>query len=344
MKAALLYGPGDLRITNLDKPSPAPEEVVVQVICYSPYGTDLGAYLNQDRRYIKSYPVGIGADFSGVISSVGKKVAGFVAGDRVSALAMAHCGLCRNCLAGRTNLCLDESFLNSPRQVACQEYTTVMARKLARLPDVVTFEDAAMLGGIVDALNAFDMTKPKEGETIAIIGVGAMGWAAIATAKTFGNTVVAVGGTGKRVELAESAGADYVVPLDSYDEDVTKKVLAVVPNGLDCVMETSATNWGVKQSFSIAAVGGRIALTGAPAPLTVTPWQMVHKELAVFGVRAGHHQERALELIAQGRINLKPTITHRMGLTQAPEIFALLTGSDAKNTGRIIVQIGNDLS
>ena len=339
MKAALLYGPSDLRVVDIDKPDPAPDEVIVRVVCYAPYGTDLGAYKNETGTYVKDYPVGIGADFSGVIESVGSAVLGFEPGDRVSALALAHCGQCRNCRAGKTNLCLDDSFLTAPRQVCCQTYTPVMARKLAKLPDAVTFDDAAMLGGIVDALNAFDMMKPMLGETIAVIGVGAMGWGAVGTAKAVGLRVIAVGGTGRRSDLAAAVGAGHVVSISKHDEDVTEKVLALAPGGVECVMETSASDWGVAQCFPIVAPGGRIALTGAPAPLPITPWQLVHKEVAVFGVRAGHHQDLALKLIANGAIDLKPSITHRVELDEAPDVFRLLTGPESKDVGRVIINV-----
>lgn len=339
MKAARLFGPSDLRVTEVDPPEPQPDEVIVRVVRYAPYGTDLGAYKNEGGRYVKEYPSGIGADFSGIIERVGHTVTGFDVGDRVSALAMAHCGQCRNCRAGRTNLCLDDSFLLADRQVCCQTHAPVMARKLAKLPDVVAFEDAAMLGGIVDALNAFDMIKPQVGETIAIVGVGAMGWGAIVTAKAVGLRVIAIGGTGKRSDIAKTVGADHVVPLRAHGEDVSEQVLSLAPGGVECVMETSASDWGVGQSFPIIAPGGRIALTGAPGQLPVSAWDMVRKEISVFGVRAGHHQAQALKLIGEGKINLMPSVTHRFSLDHAPQAFQLLTGTNAKDVGRVIIEV-----
>ena len=160
MKAALLFGLEDLRVVDAPDPEPGPDEVTVRVVSFAPYGTDLGVYLNRGGRYPQPYPVGVGADFSGIIDKVGAKVAGWQPGGRVSALTLAHCGTCANCQAGRTNLCLDPAFTPPPRQVCCQEVTPVFARKLARLPNVVTFDDAAMLGGIAGALNAFDKMRP----------------------------------------------------------------------------------------------------------------------------------------------------------------------------------------
>lgn len=338
MKTGLLYGPGDLRIVDTARPSPGPGEVILRVARYSPYGTDVGTYLNRGGRYVDSYPTGIGADFSGVIEELGEDVAGFGLGDRVSALALAHCGECKNCRAGRTNLCLDPAHLKPARQECCALYARVLARKLAKLPDGVTFDDAAMLAGIVDALNACGMIRPVQGETIAVVGVGAMGWGAIATLKALGFPTIAIGGTGSRSDLAKTAGADHVVPISSHDEDVTERFLQLAPGGADCVIETSASDWGVRQSLGIAAAGARIALTGGGA-LPAAAWDLVYKELALFGVRAGHHQDQALKLIADGRIDLKPTITHRFGLDEAPQAFKLLTGPSAKDVGRVMIEI-----
>ncbi|NQV82017.1 MAG: alcohol dehydrogenase catalytic domain-containing protein [Alphaproteobacteria bacterium] len=339
MKAALLYGPRDLRVVEVDDPAPGPDEVTVRVVSFAPYGTDLGVYLNRGGRYPQPYPVGIGADFSGVIEKVGAAVIGWQEGDRVSALTLAHCGRCANCRAGRTNLCLDPAFTPPPRQVCCQGITTVFAPKLARLPESVTFDDAAMLGGIADALNAFDKMRPQPGETIAVVGVGAMGWGAIAAAKAFELNVVAIGGTGRRAELARRAGADDVVTIGAHDEDVKDRFLARYPAGVPLIIETSATEWGLRQSFAVAAMQGRITLTGGGA-LDLSGWDIVMRELEVYGSRASHHQQQALDLIAQGKIDLKPTITHRFPLRGAPEAFEQLVGPDAKDIGRVIIDCG----
>lgn len=338
MRTALLYGPSDLRVVEAARPSPAPGEVIVRVARYSPYGTDVGTYLNRGGRYVETYPVGIGADFSGVIEELGEGVGGFALGDRVSALALAHCGVCRNCRSGRTNLCLDPAHRKPARQECCAPYARVMARKLAKVPDSVTFDDAAMLAGIVDALNGYDMIHPAKDETIVVVGVGAMGWGAIATAKAFGHATIAIGGTGRRSNLARLIGADQVVPISAHDEDVAERVFQLLPDGADCIIETSASDWGVRQSLAIAAAGARIAFTGG-GQIPATVWDLVFKELALFGVRAGHHQDQALKLIEDGRIDLKPTITHRFSLEDAPRAFELLTGPDAKDVGRVMIEI-----
>jgi threonine dehydrogenase-like Zn-dependent dehydrogenase len=341
MKAGLLFGPGDLRVVDAPLPEPGPDDAILRIMRFAPYGTDIATFQKKGGRYVATYPTGFGADIAGVVTAIGANVKNIRVGDRVSALALAHCGHCANCRKGRTNLCLDPAFRMPPRMAVAQEFARLQARQLARLPDGVSFDDAAMLGGIVDALNAWGKMKPEAGEPVAIVGVGAMGWGAIATARALGHPVIAIGGTGKRVDLARACGADHVVPITAYDEDVSAQVLALAPGGVGAIMETSATDWGVKQCFKIAAPGARIVTTGAPGGIPASGWEVVGKELAIFGSRAGHDQEGALRLIAAGKIDLKPTITHRMPLADLPKAFSLLTGPDSRNVGRIMIDVSD---
>jgi len=339
MRAARLFGPGDLRIVELPPPTPGPGQVLVKVVAYAPYGTDVGVYLNKQNRYVQAYPVGIGADFSGVIAAVGPDVLGLEVGERVTALALEHCGGCSNCTRGITNLCLDPAYAAPPRQTCCEEFTLVSARKIARIPEGVGFEDAAMLAGAVDALNAYEKMALTRGDDVAVVGVGAMGLSAIAAAVALGLNVVAVGGTGRRADLAADLGARAVVRLKAHGEDVRDRALALSPGGHAAVIETTASSWGLELAFAIAAPAACVAVTGGGA-LPLTSWDVVNRELRIVGVRAGHHQEQVLELIARGALDLKPTIAARFALDQAPEAFALLTGPRAADVGRVIIHCG----
>lgn len=338
MRAARLFGPGDLRIVDLPVPRPGRGEVLVRVMSYAPYGTDVGTYLNRHGRYVSAYPVGIGADFSGIVEECGPGVTGLEPGDRVAALALDHCGVCANCARGRTNLCLDPAFATLVRQTCCEEYTLVSARKLAVLPDGVTFDDAAMLAGVVDALNAYEQMGLDEGDTVAVVGVGAMGLGAIATAATLGLSVTALGGTGRRCELAEGLGA-AILPIASHGEDMKARALDYCPGGFPAIMETTASDWGIAQAFAVAAPGGIVALTGG-GQLPLTSWDVVDRELRIVGVRAGHHQAQAMDLIASGKLSLRSTVSGRFPLDRAADAFAALAGEGAKDIGRFIIEIG----
>lgn len=342
MKAALLYGPGDLQIVDVDMPQPGPEDALVRVARYAPYGTDVGTYLNRGGRYVNEYPVGVGADFSGVVESIGTGVTGIAVGDRVSALAMDHCGMCANCQSGRTNLCLNPESFNARRQECCQTHTLVNYRKLAKLPDRVGFDAAAMLTGPVTALNALELIGAAEGETVAVVGAGVMGWGTVVTAVALGLKPVVVGGADLRAKLASDLGSSQAFSLSAHDEDLVPRVRESMPGGFSHVVETTATEWGLKQAIGIAAPGGHIAVMGGGA-LPTTGWEIVLRELVLFGVRGGAGQRAVLDMIAAGMIDLGPTITHRFPLARAPEAFALLGGADVENVGRVMIEVADDL-
>ncbi len=338
MKSALLFGPRDLRVVDVEVPVPAPDEVLVRIVRFSPYGTDVNVYVGDPRLPKPAYPMGIGADLAGSIAMLGANVRGFAVGDRVSAAALAHCGQCAQCRRGRTNRCLDPRYLNPPRQVACQEYALVHAGKLARLPAFVSFDDAALLVAVIDALNCHDRLRPGPGEPVAVIGVGAMGLGAIQTFRALGHPVIAIGGTGRRAVLARALGAEEVYPIRGHDEDVSSRLLSSVPAGIECVMETTCSDWGISQALRIAAIGGRVALTGG-GPLNLTSWDLVFRDLTVFGSKAGYQQEQALRLVESGRLDLKAAVTHRWPLARAPEAFELLAGPGRADVGRILFEI-----
>lgn len=341
MKAAWLHGPRDIRVIEVDVPEPGPDEALVRIVRFSPYGTDINAYVGDPRLPNPGYPFGVGADLSGVIVKLGTAVRGFAVGERVSAAALAHCGACEACRAGRTNRCVDPRYLNPPRQAACQQYALVHRGKLARIPDGVSFDDAALLVAVIDALNSYGRLQAAPGAPIVVVGVGAMGIGAIQAFRALGHPVLALGGTGRRAALAQSLGATQVFPLAAYDEDVSAQVLALHPHGLECVMETTCSDWGLAQSLKLAAIGGRVAVTGG-GPLGLKAWDLVYRDLTVFGSKAGYQQAQALQLVAAGKLDLKAAITHRWPLERAPEAFALLAGSGRADVGRIMFEIHAD--
>lgn len=339
MRAALLFGKRDMRVVDIPVPAPAADEVLVKVMAYAPYGTDIGHYTDRGGRYAREYPYGVGADFSGTIAAVGSDVSGFAVGDRVTALALNHCGKCARCDAGQTNLCLDPDATARPRQACCQEYTVVAANKLAAIPDTVTFEQAAMLAGLVVALNGFELMDADPGTPLAVIGVGAMGQAVIAAAKSCGIPTVAIGGTGKRVEIARKLGATHSVPIARYGELVTAAALEHAPDGFSLAIETTCSDWGLEQAIDIAGKMGTIGITGG-GKLPDCVWDIVLRQLRLVGISCGHHQHQALSRIADGSLDMGASITARFTLEQAPQAFELLSGPDAANTGRIIIEIG----
>jgi L-gulonate 5-dehydrogenase len=323
-------------VVEAPEPAPGPGQVAVRVVRAAPYGTDVDLY-RADRHRI-DYPRGLGADFAGVIAAVGEGVEGCTVGDRVVAMALYHCGACRQCRAGRTNLCVANPDSTASRQECFQDVALVWANKLAKLPDAVSFEAGAMISGVMMGLNIAEKLAPQPGETVLVVGAGAMGWPQVALAPSFGCRVAVAGRGDRRLEICRALGADLVFDLAALGGRLPQAALDAAPDGFECVVETTASDWGVALSIELAGIAGRIAWTGGPT-LPVDPRALVRRELVVYGVRAGHHQQPALDLVAAGAVDLTPTITHRITLEELPAAFALLAGPDRGNVGRIMVEI-----
>lgn len=338
MRAALLHGVRDMRLVDIPRPRPAADEALIRVIAYAPYGTDVSHYTNREGRYARAYPYGVGADFSGIVEAVGSDVRHVQPGHRVTALALNHCGACAWCARGVTNMCTDAAALARPRQACCQEFTVVAANKLAVMPDDVSFEQGAMLAGVVVALNGFELMQIDRAQPLVVIGVGAMGLAVIATAAALGIATIALGGTGRRVDYARELGAT-VFPLAHYGEALTEQALMLAPEGFAQIIETTCSDWGLEQAVAVAGRLATIGVTGG-GNLPQCVWDIVLRQLRLVGISCGHHQQQALELMASGRLKLDTTISHRFALADAPEAFELLAGPAAADVGRVVIEIG----
>jgi L-iditol 2-dehydrogenase len=338
MRAALLFAKRDMRVVDIPRPAPGPDEALVRVVAYAPYGTDISHYTDRGGRYARAYPYGVGADFSGVVAAVGQDVKHIAAGDRVTALALNHCGHCDFCRRGITNLCTDPEAIARARQACCQQFTVVAANKLAVMPDNVAFAQGAMLAGVVVALNGFELMQLDRAKPLVVVGVGAMGLAIIATATALGIATVALGGTGRRVDYARELGA-RVMPIAAYGEMVTEQALALSPLGFDQIIETTCSDWGLAQAVAVAGRLATIGITGG-GKLPDCVWDIVLRQLRLVGISCGHHQDQALALMATGRLKLAATISHRFTLEQAPAAFELLAGPAAADVGRVLIEIG----
>jgi threonine dehydrogenase-like Zn-dependent dehydrogenase len=200
----------------------------------------------------------------------------------------------------------------------------------------VSFDDGAMLSGVMMGMNIFEKLRPEPGETTLVIGAGAMGWPQIQLARHFQTRVIAIGRGARRLEICHDLGAQTVIDQSATD-DLLATIGAAAPNGVQCVVETTCSDWGVSLSIDAAGAGGRIAWIGGPA-IPLNPWQLTGRELAIFGIKAGHHQHQAIDLVASGRVDLKPSITHRLPLEEVPLAFDMLSGPDRGDVGRIIIE------
>src|SRR5271163_495381 len=172
MKALLLSEYKHLAVADLPEPTPGPGEVLVRVAACGICGSDVHGYDGSSGRRIP--PIVMGHEAAGAIAALGSGVANFAVNDRVTFDSTISCGVCAYCRRGEINLCEHREVLGVScgdyrRAGAFAEYVTVPARIVHRLPDQLSFTEAAMLEAVAVALHAVAVTQvPADSTTLVI--------------------------------------------------------------------------------------------------------------------------------------------------------------------------------
>ncbi|MEM4281433.1 MAG: alcohol dehydrogenase catalytic domain-containing protein [Candidatus Caldarchaeum sp.] len=340
MKAAVYYGPGDVRIEDVDKPQAGRGEVVVRNLVTLTCGTDLKMYL-RGHPYAKP-PMIMGHEFAGIVEEVGDDVHWVKRGDRVVAANSAPCGRCTYCRLGRFNLCenLDETIIGFTVNGAYAEYVKLPPRivtfNLYHLPDGVEPEEAALLEPLACVVRGQRLVDIQSGDKMAVIGAGPIGLMHLLLAKNAGaGKVIVLDVNWNRLKFAESLGADVVV--NSSEENVSSRVFQETDGiGADVVVEAVGLpeTWELTQK--LVRKGGSILLFGGPpkgTKFSADTYTIHYGEVRVQG--SFHHTPQdvftTLRLIGSKRLPLKRLITGRAELKDIVTVFdALKQGKEIK--------------
>ena len=317
MKALQLVAPSVLAVVDLPEPQPGAGEVRLRVKACGICGSDLHGMDGSSGRRIP--PIVMGHEASGTIDAVGEGITGWNVGDRVTFDSTVWCGECGYCREGRVNLCdarqvVGVSCAEFRRDGAFAEFVTVPQRILHRLPEGLSFEEAAFAEPVGVALHAVRRAGDVSGATVLVVGAGLIGLLIIQALKHAGAAkVIAVDLDEGRLRLAHDLGADEVLlsggEMPSFSVDIAMEVVGAAPT--------------VDLAVRSVRKGGRVVLVGNLAPNVPLPLQIVvTRELDVLGscAIAGEYPE-ALEAIASGSIRVKPLITAAVSLDQGVDAF-----------------------
>jgi L-iditol 2-dehydrogenase len=328
MKALLLSQYKHLEIANLPDPEPGRGEVLVSVAACGICGSDVHGYDGSSGRRIP--PIVMGHEAAGTIAAVGESVNGFAEGDRVTFDSTIFCGACSNCRRGDVNLCdhrqvLGVSCAEFRRPGAFAEYVAVPSRILYRLPDNLSFNEAAMLEAVSVALHGVSLAHVLPDSSALVLGAGMIGLLTLQALHAAGCSRVFVADLDRtRLKLAQEVGATAVL---SSDKDVVGQVIQLTGGvGVDVVIEAVGRNETVKASIDSVRKGGTVVLVGNISPEVTLPLQkVVTRQIRLQGscASAGEYP-RAIELLASGAIQVKPFITAVAPLEEGPRWFERL--------------------
>jgi len=329
MKALLLSEYNRLSLTEQPAPRPGPDELLIQVAACGICGSDVHGFDGSTGRRIP--PIVMGHEAAGIVTSVGTNVREFAPGDRVTFDSTVYCGACSFCLRGEINLCdrrqvIGVSCGEYRRAGAFAEFITVPARIAYHLPDSFSFADAAMLEAVSVALHGVAVSQMAAEDSVLVIGAGMIGLLLLQAARIGGASRVFVADVdATRLKLAADLGADCTI--QATGAALVDEVLRLTDGaGVDVVLEAVGLNETIASAIDCARKGGTITLVGNISPQVTLPLQkVVSRQIRLQGscASAGEYP-RAIELIADGKIKVKPLITAIAPLSDGPFWFGRL--------------------
>ena len=326
-----------LVLSEVDKPSIGPKDVLIRVKTTSICGTDLHIWNWDDwaQSAIKT-PMTIGHEFMGVVDQIGSDVKGLNVGDRVSVESHIAGTRSRNAKAGKLHLDPDTVNLGVDRNGAFAEYVSVPETNVVPLPDSVGDELGAILdpfGNAVHATLSFDLV----GEDVLITGAGPIGIMSAAIAQHIGaRRVLLTDISNERLALAQKVC--NVETVNPTEQSILDKMSAMgLKEGFDVGLEMSGSELALKEMVDNMIMGGKVALLGLPSnEISLDLSKVIFKALnikAIYGREIFETWYKGLALLESG-LDIKNIITHNFEYSDFEKAFALLNDGKA---GKVVL-------
>jgi len=318
VKALVFEKPYQAVVRDFPDPQAGEGEIVIKVHRAGICGTDLHIY---EGDYLSNYPIIPGHEFAGTVAEVGAGVKDFAVGDRVAADPNIFCGSCLYCRTHRANQCSNFAAIGVTRHGAMAEYVAVPARTAVKLPDHLTFQQAAMIEPVACVVYALQRLSVRPGDRAILFGAGAMGQQLVQALRSTGVSELAVVDlSDDKLALAMQYGATHPIHANNLE--------AVLPAGkrnFDIVVDATGIPKVIEQAISYIGPAGKYLQFGvAPKSATIPlrPFQLFNLDWTLIGSMAIHHSFiPAVQWVATERIAVDPIVTKVIGLQEAAQYF-----------------------
>lgn len=354
-KAAIAWGPNQpLSIETVDVMPPQKGEVRVRIVASGVCHTDAFTLSGEDPEGI--FPAILGHEGGGIVESVGEGVTSVKVGDHVIPLYTPECGECKFCTSGKTNLCqkiratqgkglmpdgTTRFSLNGQpiyHYMGCStfsEYTVLPEISLAVVNPVAPLEEICLLGcGVTTGMGAvMNTAKVKEGDTVAIFGLGGIGLSAVIGATMAkASRIIAVDINESKFELARKLGATECINPSQYDKPIQEVIVELTDGGVDFSFECIGNVNVMRSALECCHKGWGesviIGVAGAGQEISTRPFQLVTGRVwrgtAFGGVKGRSELPTYVERYLAGEFKLDDFITHTMPLEAINEAFDLM--------------------
>ncbi|SEH50833.1 alcohol dehydrogenase [Mycolicibacterium rutilum] len=316
---------GALTLTDVETAPPPRGHVRIAVAACGVCGTDHGVI---NGAFPVSWPVTPGHEIAGTVAELGDGVEGFAAGDRVAVGWFGgNCNRCLPCRKGKFMQCVEFQVPSLAYPGGYAESVTVPATALARIPDGLSFADAAPMGCAgVTTYNALRRTKAVAGDLVAVLGIGGLGHLGVQWARAMGFETVAIARGGEKAHDAKELGAHHYI--NSSAEDVAGALQDL--GGAAVVLATAANSAAMGATVGGLGPEGELVIVGVTAdPLPISPADLIQAGISVSGHPSGTSRDVeetmhfALQSGVRARIEERP-------LAEAAEAYAAMDEGRAR--------------
>ncbi|MDA1001517.1 MAG: alcohol dehydrogenase catalytic domain-containing protein [bacterium] len=336
MKAAVTYGPEDVKIETIPVPDYEPGLILVKVAACGICGTDIHILSGHMRpAWPPFYPFIQGHEWGGEVAAIGSGAkTDLKVGDRVIMEPTIGCGVCGMCRRGSYHLCEETGkpgggykLLGHSANGAFSEYGVAPPTNLHRLPASMSWKEAVIVNQVVVALHSIERGGGVQpADTVAIVGPGLLGLSVLQLVRAFGAAKTYIAGRGYRLDIARALGAD--VAIDVTKDDPVKVVMEDTGGrGVDLVIECAGPPEAMRNAVAMARRGGRVVLEGINGgkEVSLPSDRIVLDEITIFGGRGSPNcYPRAIQLITEGHIDAEKMLTHTFPLDRFDEAIALV--------------------
>ncbi len=340
MLAAVYHDVGDMRVEEVPLPTISDEEALLRVKAASICGTDLRIYSSGHFKIPAGTSRILGHEFAGEVAEVGSMVESLTPGMRIAIAPNIGCGVCAQCIRGRSHLCPTYDAFGITIDGAFSEYMRIPKEAIQQgnivpLPDGVSFEEAALNEPFSCCYNGSRACRIEPGDSVLIVGAGPIGIMHLLLARLSGASKVIVSEIiEERVARALEFGADLA--LSPASEDLSAAVeQATAGQGVDAIIVAAPSPAAQEQALDLAAPQGRINFFGGlPQGRELIKFnsnRVHYKQLLVTGTTgsSNYQYRKSMEIIASGRVDLSPLIGARFPLSEIEKAFALATSKKA---------------
>lgn len=346
MKVLIVEKPGQLRIVDVEKPVPGPDEILAKVAFCGICGTDLAianGTLTLGDGMDPIYPVRIGHEWSGVVVEAGEKTRKLKVGDPVISETSWTCGVCESCLIGEP--CENSRAIGTigncwPGGFA--EYMLIPERLAHKVPDNISLDEAALVEPAMIGFCGLENSRLGPGRTLLVVGTGPIGLGGMACARSVGcGKIILAGRKDKKLEIGKQMGADVLV--NTTRENLMDVVMEQTGGrGADVILDTTGDVALFNDLLLMLRTGGDLVIPGffeQPIP-DVKLDRLITKNCRLIGA-AGKTgvSVRILDMLGNGRLTLKPMITEYYDFEQAEEAFAAVKSHNDSRV-KIMLRIG----